>query len=204
MLYEFENEIGELTTTVIADYTFLPSKARRIQIPGLGDTAPNFVVNQAEALFQHLDTDEIQPISLHSLLAERPLVLSFFDPEWSASYAELSLAVLERAYSKIRALGGELVVLTPVPVLSLGNLIRKADVSFPIFQDTGKVIAAKYGIYSLRYPAYQRISGIEKDVLLPATFVISQNKKIIHFTVDEKFDNPFITRELLTAVYSVK
>jgi peroxiredoxin len=204
MLYEFENELGELTSTIIADYFNFPVINRRIQVPGVGDLAPAFSLNQYEHILQHADAGDINIISSEDLLAEKPLVISFFDPDWSESYAELFLSILENTYHKIRGLGGELIVLTPAPVLSIANLIRKTDASFGIYQDLGKEIAEKYGVYSSRFPAYERISGVEKDIVLPATFVVAQNRTIVYTSVDEDFDNPFAVKDLLTAVYSVK
>ena len=202
MLYEFENDWGSFTSTLLADYATLPAKPRRIQVPGLGDTAPDFVLNPH--LFQHLDADDNPPLYSAQLLRDKPLTIAFFDPDWTENYAELFLVVLERAFPKIKALGGELLVLTSAPVLSLATLIRKTEASFGIYQDTGREIAEKYGVWSRRFPTYQRISGIEKDVVLPATFVVAQNRKIVHVAVDEAFNNPFVARDILTAIYSVK
>src|ERR1700677_2560785 len=67
-----------------------------------GDAAPDFTLPDA---FGH-------EVSLKSLLAEGPVVISFYRGEW-CPYCNIELRELQEALPKMRALGAQLIAISP-------------------------------------------------------------------------------------------
>lgn len=76
--------------------------------------------------------------------------------------------------------------------------------SFNIAQDVNNQIAREFGLYSPSHPIWDRIAGIEGEVALPATYVISQSQQIVYDFVDADFSTLVPAKEVLTAVYNRK
>lgn len=207
MLYEFKNEQGTLTSFQVPNPS-LASKPARLSPLRAGAAAPLFRLAKSDGawnaslggLFR-----EKPELSLSDLLGERPLVLSFYCPCWN-SYAPKHLATLGELYPKIRALGGELLVLSNDPVRSLNRLAEKQELPFSLVHDAEYTIARSFGIYSEHAPLWQRVAGISDDVFLPAAYVIGRHRRIAFDFVDEDLDQPLSqhSRDLLTAVYAQK
>ena len=101
----------------------------------VGDAAPEFTLPDA---FGH-------EVSLKSLLAEGPLVISFYRGEW-CPYCNLELRELQAALPKIQALGAKLVALSPEK--PDGGIIatEKNQLTFPILSDFKNKLARQFGI----------------------------------------------------------
>ena len=101
----------------------------------VGDTAPEFTLPDA---FGH-------EVSLESLLAEGPLVVSFYRGEW-CPYCNLELRELQAALPKIQALGAKLVAISPEK--PDGGIIatEKNKLTFPILSDFENKLARQFGI----------------------------------------------------------
>lgn len=206
MLYEIITEEGTLTTFQVPN----PSRSTpspRLQPLRKGDQAPLFRLTKTAG---NWNADlasrfrENRDLTLLDLL-ERPLVLSFYCPCWN-TYAPRHLATLREAYAKIRALGGELLVLSNDPPRSLARFAEHHDLAFSLVSDVDNAVARAFGIYSESAPVWQRVAGISDDVFLPAAYVIGCNRRIAYDFVDENLDQPLAehVRELLTAVYAQK
>jgi peroxiredoxin len=101
----------------------------------VGDAAPDFTLPDA---FGH-------EVSLKSLLAEGPLVISFYRGEW-CPYCNLELRELQAALPKIQALGAKLVAISPEK--SDGGIIatEKNQLTYPILSDFKNKLARQFGI----------------------------------------------------------
>src|SRR3984957_1808468 len=101
----------------------------------VGDAAPEFTLPDA---FGH-------EVSLKSLLAGGPLVISFYRGEW-CPYCNLELRELQAALPKIQALGAKLVAISPEK--PDGGIIatEKNQLTFPILSDFKNKLARQFGI----------------------------------------------------------
>lgn len=207
MLYEIVNEEGTLTTFQVPNPS-RSSRSARLQPLRKGDQAPLFRLAKAAGSWNDalgsLNRDNAD-LTLLDLLTERPLVLSFYCPCWN-TYAPKHLATLRDAYAKIRALGGELLVLSNDPPRSVAKFAERHDLPFSIVSDADNTVARAFGIYSESAPVWQRVAGISDDVFLPAAYVIGRNRRIAYDFVDENLDQSLAEqlRDLLTAVYAQK
>lgn len=117
-------------------------------------------------------------------LFKRPLVVAFFSAEWQ-EYGLEQLDKLHAVQQQIKLLGGHLLVITDAGVRELRSLVQKLDIKLNIYSDSENLIAEQFGVYDAENPVYNRISGIEKNVPLLATFVISPSRKIVFKHVNQ-------------------
>ncbi len=170
-----------------------------------GDQAPNFVIPASHGLWSEEAAAGAGSgrVTLDDLLASRPVVVSFYSPHTHA-YGHAQLETLVGLYSKIRALGGELVVFTPEPAHQLSRIASHYQVPFSLVHDANHHLATAFGLYSPAKPAWQRVSGIGEGVALPGTFVISPQGQVTYAFTDSDFDKLLPVRPLLTALYNVR
>ena len=101
----------------------------------VGDVAPEFTLPDA---FGHV-------VSLKSLLAEGPLVVSFYRGEW-CPYCNLALRELQAALPKMQALGADLVAISPEKPDGGMIATEKNQLTFPVLSDFDNKLARQFGI----------------------------------------------------------
>ena len=135
-------------------------------------------------------------VSLSSLLASGPVVLTFYRGGW-CPYCSLQLQAMRHRLSDIQELGAELVAISPqVPDQSLSTT-EQAVLGFPVLSDQDACVAAEYGVAwkvpemlldhmrSDRKLDLADINGGNGSVLpIPATFVIDQQGVVRYRFVD--------------------
>jgi len=141
---------------------------------GVGQSAPSFVLPNAEG----------ESVELAALLANGPVVISFYRGSW-CPYCNLQLRAMQDRLPEIRKLGAQFVAVSPeTPDESL-SLVEKAELKFLVLSDKNAWVAEKYGV-AWKVPEvileHMRIRGLDlakindgNDSVLPipATFVIS-------------------------------
>jgi peroxiredoxin len=198
---EFEYEIS------IADY--VPRRGgdnRFIRKPlAIGDKVPAVELSREAGVWQRLPSHLFgaQVITLHDLADYKPLVISFYSPEWG-QYSKQHLELLDKSHQKIAGLGGQLLVLTSLPADQIPDLVRTQGLQFNLVHDTDNQIAEQLGVYSKIHPLWQLVAGVDADVSFPATFAVAQNGAVVYDFVSEDLESFFQVRDVLTAVYSVK
>ncbi|HEY0608494.1 MAG TPA: redoxin domain-containing protein [Chitinophaga sp.] len=133
-------------------------------------------------------------------LVSRPLVVAFISLHWNG-YAEKLLQDLHSLYADIRIMGGELLVISDEDSSGFASLTQKQAVPFSTVWDRQHKIATQFGIYSSSDPIWDRISGVNADVPVPAVYVLDPSGKIVFGQVDHYFENRIPARDLLSAVY---
>jgi peroxiredoxin len=171
-----------------------------------GDRAPHFVLNDAYG----------QPVSSRDLLAEGPLVLSFYRGVW-CPYCNFELQALEATLPAIRAAGANLVAISPQLAVNSLKSQRNNHLSFPILGDTHNDVAAAFGIrYALpnylvelykqlknNLPAF---NGDDSWTLpIPARYVIAPTGFVVYAEVNPDYTRRPEPEELLPVLrqYSV-
>ena len=100
-----------------------------------GDKAPDFVLT---------DQDGVS-VSLKDLLANGPVVVSFYRGVW-CPYCNIELKALEAVAEDIRALGATLVAISMQGAADSRKSQKDNELSFPILTDKNGELAAEFGI----------------------------------------------------------
>ncbi len=101
----------------------------------VGDRAPDFTLENAAG----------KKVSLHELLAEGPVILTWYRGGW-CPYCNLSLAALQKELPEFQSAGARLVALTPeLPDKALTTAEKNA-LKFEVLTDLNHEVAKAYGI----------------------------------------------------------
>jgi peroxiredoxin len=100
-----------------------------------GDTAPEFTLKDPVG----------QDVSSRDLLAQGPLVVSFYRGVW-CPYCNLELQALQAALPEITARGASLVAISPQTAPNSRKSQRENKLDFPILSDVKSEVAAAFGI----------------------------------------------------------
>ncbi|MFJ2832611.1 peroxiredoxin-like family protein [Streptomyces sp. NPDC087263] len=127
-----------------------------------------------------------QSLALEDLLADGPVVLTFYRGAW-CPYCNIALRSLQQHHDAIAARGARLVAVSPqIPDESL-SLAEKHDLAFDVLSDIGSDTAKQYGlafdlpgdlaaVYDKLGFDLQRVNdGHPRTLPLPATYVIDRD-----------------------------
>ena len=155
-----------------------------------GDKAPAFTLNDPDG----------QPVSSAELLANGPLVVSFYRGVW-CPYCNMELQALQATLPEFRKLGGSLVAISPQTAANSRKSVRQNELGFPILSDVRSQVAAAFGL-RFELPDYlvELYKGLKNDLPafnddpswalpMPARYVIGQDGTILYAEV-----NPDYTR----------
>ncbi|MCW1430656.1 peroxiredoxin-like family protein [Novosphingobium sp. JCM 18896] len=148
----------------------------------VGDRAPTFALNDPEG----------NPVSSADLLAQGPLVVTFYRGVW-CPYCNMDLQALQEALPKIRGLGADLVAISPQTAPNSRRSQRENHLDFPILSDKGNEVA---DAFQLRFELPDYLQELYKTVFsndlavangepswtlpMPARYVIGQDG-VIHY-----------------------
>lgn len=100
-----------------------------------GELAPEFILNDPEG----------RPVRSTDLLARGPVVVTFYRGVW-CPYCNMELQALQAALGDIRALGAEIVALSPQTPVNSRKSVRQNGLDFPILSDVGGAVADAFGL----------------------------------------------------------
>jgi peroxiredoxin len=183
MLYEITDEEGIVHSYKLRTRPIPIIKKREFR---RGDKAPRFVLQPGDVRWAE------EPLAtgrwLHSQeLLRKPLIISFFCEGWG-SYGTRMLDQLQALNSYAQPAGAQLLVLTQTPASELDRLADTYNITYNLGFDKGNRIACLLGAYDAAYPAWDRIAGINEDVLTPGIFVIDSQEKFLHAQLDKDFE----------------
>jgi peroxiredoxin len=173
----WESRVGEAIARLISgDIEDLRSTGILDRAAGAGEAMPV----TANLVDQHA-----QPFDLAALVAEKPVILTFYRGGW-CPYCNLELRAYQALLAGIHASGAELVAVTPeLPDHSL-TTAEKNDLTFTVASDVGGELAAALGIrFTLSdavRPYYEKAGHALPDrngdggwaLPMPATFVVAK------------------------------
>jgi peroxiredoxin len=155
-----------------------------------GDQAPAFTLNDPDG----------QAISSADLLAQGPLVVSFYRGVW-CPYCNMELQALQAALPDFDKLGASLVAISPQTAVNSRKSVRQNALGFPILSDPHNDVAAAFGL-RFAMPDYliELYKSLKNDLPafngdpswtlpMPARYVIAQDGTILYAEV-----NPDYTR----------
>ncbi|MFJ5775572.1 peroxiredoxin-like family protein [Streptomyces sp. NPDC093094] len=168
---------------------------------GAGDRAPRFVLPSAAG----------GTVDLDGLLAEGPVVLTFYRGAW-CPYCNIALRALQLHHEEIRARGARLVAVSPqIPDESM-SLAEKHDLAFEVLSDIGSDTAKQYGLafdlpddLAAVYDSFgidlPRVNGGHARTLpLPATYVIGRDGIVRWAFVDTDYTRRAEPSDILAAL----
>lgn len=155
-----------------------------------GDRAPAFTLHDPDG----------KPVSSAELLAQGPLVVSFYRGVW-CPYCNMELQALQAALPDFEASGAKLVAISPQTAVNSRKSVRQNALGFPILSDTHNDVAASFGL-RFELPDYlvELYKALKNDLPsfngdpswtlpMPGRFVIGQDGIILYAEV-----NPDYTR----------
>lgn len=156
-----------------------------------------------------------EQVSSEALRQQGPIVVSFYRGGW-CPYCSLELKALQSVNAEIEALGARLVAISPqVPDESLSTA-EKNRLEFEVLSDVDSKVADQYGLtFSLAEdlrPVYKNwgadVAVVNDDpdckLPLPATYVISQDGKIVHSFVEEDYTERLEPDEILDSLRNLR
>ncbi len=178
-------------------------KNSRIDEGGLqvGATAPDF----------ELPDPTGQRVKLSTLLANGPVVLSFYRGEW-CPYCNLEIRALQQMLPDFQQYNAQIVAISPEQPDNSLTLQEKHDLRFPVLSDSGNAVARSYGlIFALDpslHPIYKDFgidlparNGDESyELPIPATYVVDRNRVIRYAYVNADYTQRAEPGEVLAAV----
>jgi len=165
-----------------------------------GDAVPDFTLEKDNFRWQQFfnGVETHGPIMLRQML-NKPLVISFYSSHWR-EYGLNLLKQLNNIQQDIKGFDANLLVISAEKERRLEKLAWDNSMSLSFYFDAQKEVAERFGVYSESDPVWTRISGIDTNVPLLATYVISPSGKVIYDYIDRNFSEIFPSKEILAAV----
>ncbi len=170
----------------------------------VGDKAPDFTLPNATG----------ESINLQQLLQQGAVVLSFYRGGW-CPYCNLELRALQQALPEIKALGANLITVSPQTPDNSLSTAEKNELTFEVLSDLGNKVAREYGLVftlpeQLR-PIYQQFdidlpahNGDRTfDLPIPATYVIAADSKVVLAFANADYTQRLEPREIITTLQNL-
>ena len=170
-----------------------------------GDIAPDFTLPNI--------TGDL--VSLYEVLNSGPVVLSFYRGGW-CPFCNLELQALQAQLSEFRALGANLIGVSPeTPDKSL-SAIDKHQLEFEVLSDTGNITARQYGllftVYEEMRPLYLKwgldvpaSNGDDSwELPVPATYVIDTDSVVRAAHADKDYTRRMEPAQILATLRELK
>jgi peroxiredoxin len=155
------------------------------------DRAPAFTLDDADG----------KPASSADLLAQGPLVVTFYRGVW-CPYCNMDLQALQEALPQIEGLGASIVAISPQKPANSRRSQRENKLDFPILSDPGNEVAAAFG---LRFTLPDYLQDLYKNAFkndlavvngdaswtlpMPARYVIGRDGVIAYAEVNPDYTN---------------
>lgn len=155
-----------------------------------GGRAPAFV----------LQDQNDQTVSSAELLAQGPLIVTFYRGVW-CPYCNIELQALNELLPQFRALGANIVAISPQKAVNSRKSVRQNQLDFPVLSDvrgeTGAAFGLRFALPDYLVALYQRLGNdlpaFNDDpswtLPMPARYVIGQDGVVLYAEV-----NPDYTR----------
>ncbi|NML65945.1 AhpC/TSA family protein [Hymenobacter sp. RP-2-7] len=196
--------------------TVLPTAASAAIDRGIYEVAASGLLNQVRPAGQQapdftLPGADGQPVQLSQLLAQGPVVLTFYRGNW-CPYCNVQLRAYQLLLPELARLGATLVAVSPQTPDYTSLTASEKALTFPVLSDVGNHVARQYGLAfgvgpevatTLRALGIDlaEFNGTTADELpLTATFVIAPDGTIAWQWVDASFKHRAEPAEILAAV----
>jgi len=170
-----------------------------------GDIAPDFTLPNITGY----------PVTLYEALNSGPVVLSFYRGGW-CPFCNLELQALQARLPEIRALGANLIGISPETPDMAQSAIEKHQLEFEVVSDIGNKTARHYGllftVYEEMRPLYLKwgldvpaSNGDDSwELPVPATYVIDTSSVVHAAHVDKDYTRRMEPEQILAALQDLK
>lgn len=152
--------------------------------------------------------------SLSALLAQGPVVVSFYRGGW-CPYCNLEFKALNDALPQLQEMGASLVGISPELPDNSMSTAEKHALKFEVLSDVGNAVARNYGVvmdvpavmrplylkWGLDVPAFNGDNTWELPI--PATYVINTNAEIVFAYVNKFYTERLEPSEIIKALSSI-
>ncbi len=189
---ELEKQQGKWPSSVHAAYEDLVRRLGTAETADralkVGDKIPDFVLPDAEGRL----------VASAELLAQGPLVISFFRGEW-CPFCRLMLQALNASLPAIHAAGGRLIALSPDTGGRLARTKKRMKLALDLLSDVDNGVALAFGVAFRAPEAYRSViasfgtnlaerHGNDAWIIpIPATFVVDREGIIRYAFVEPEF-----------------
>src|SRR6266481_2465469 len=168
--------------------------------PEPGDPLPPFV----------LPDDSGRMVSLHELLTQGPVAVTFHRGHW-CPYCRININALTEAYKELSVGGGQIVAIMPDRQKFIAELKSQSNVPFPILTDTDNGYALSLNLTIWVGAEIQRMMEDRLDLPtfqgnnswmlpIPATFVVGRDGLIRARFIDPDYRNRMMISDMLAAM----
>jgi peroxiredoxin/ketosteroid isomerase-like protein len=196
---------AELLATFDSEAETLGRAGLEVAALRVGDTAPDFTLPDQDG----------QPVSLRSLLANGPLVLTFYRGQW-CPYCNLQLRAYQQALGEISARGASLVAVSPQQPEYSSSMADANELAFAVLSDADNRAARQYGlvftiaddmreVYLAAGTDLLRYNGDTEpswELPVPGTFVIDTAGTVVFAHVDGDYRHRAEVSDILAALDS--
>jgi peroxiredoxin len=184
---------------IITELTIPFKKYKPLTPLATGSHTPDFTLQKDNGKLKKLFNvpDHRNTIQLRDILA-KPLVIAFYSQQWK-SYGLDLLKNLNNLQRDVTINGGNLLIVTPEKETT-EKTAWDNNLTLNFYFDKSNTIAEKFRIYSDKDPLWNRFSGIDANVPLLATYVISPSRQIVYNHIEQDFDETFPATNILSAV----
>jgi peroxiredoxin len=163
-----------------------------------GDIAPSFVLNDPDG----------NPVSSAELLAQGPLVVTFYRGVW-CPYCNMELQALQHILPRLTERRASLVAISPQTAPNSRKSIRQNDLTFPILGDAGGQVGEAFGLrFALPDYLVELYKSLKNDLPafnadpswtlpMPARYVIGMDGVIAYAEVNPDYTKRPDPSELL-------
>jgi peroxiredoxin len=154
----------------------------------VGDKAPSFTLKDPDG----------NAVSSSALLADGPLVVSFYRGVW-CPYCNMELQALEAAHPEFKRLGAKLVAISPQTPVNSRKSVRQNKLSFPILSDANNEVASAFGLkFALPDYLVELYKSLKNDLPtfngdpswtlpMPGHFAIGPDRTIVYAEVNPDY-----------------
>jgi peroxiredoxin len=153
-------------------------------------------------------------VKIDRLLNDKPLVISFYRGGW-CPYCNLELKALESIANEIKALGANIIAMSPESIDHIRETKNNNGVSFDVYSDEGSRFAKELGLVFTLPKALQDIYlsfgiDVEKhngeskfELPIPTTLILKPNKEIVYIFADGDYSKRSEPTKLLEVLKSL-
>jgi len=165
-----------------------------------GEQVPNFSFEKSNFRWQQFvnGVERTTTINLLQLL-NKPLIIAFYSAQWQTHSLNLLLQ-LNRLNKDIKTANANILIVSAEKEKALENIVWNNSLSLSFYYDTENVIAEKFGIFSDKDPVWDKFSGIDTNVPLLSTYVISSEGEILFDYVDWDFSKDIPVEALIGSI----
>lgn len=153
-------------------------------------------------------------VKIDRLINDKPLVISFYRGGW-CPYCNLELKALESIANEIKALGANIIAMSPESIDHIRETKKNNGVSFDVYSDEGSRFAKELGLVFTLPKALQDIYltfgiDVEKhngeskfELPIPTTLIVKPNKEIVYIFADGDYSKRSEPTKLLEILKSL-